>query len=214
MRQLAHLLAERESNAPGVIAGVVLGTVTDTRDKEKLNRVAVKLPWLTEGEVIWARVATPMAGNDRGLYMFPEVDDEVLVTFERGDVRFPIVVGALWNGKDKSPVQNADGKNNLRVFKSRSGHRLIFNDDPGKETFEIVDASGKNSIVIDTAKKTIAITSDQDIQLAAPNGTVTISAQTIALNATADGTFTAGGKMTVHATDDLTVQGKNVNINC
>jgi uncharacterized protein involved in type VI secretion and phage assembly len=213
MRQLAQLLAERVPNAPQVIVGVVLGTVANNKDKEGLNRVAVKLPWLTDGEVIWARVATPMAGKDRGLYVLPEVDDEVLVMFERGDVRFPYVVGSLWNGEDKSPENNADGNNNRRVFKSRSGHQLIFNDDPGKETVEIVDASGKNSIVIDTAKNTIAITSDKDIQLTAPKGTVTISAQTIDLKASGDGSFSAGGTMTVHATDDLTVRGRNVNIN-
>ena len=163
MRQLAHLLAEREPNVPRVIAGVVIGTVSnnrDTRDTEGLNRVAVKLPWLAEGEEILARVATPMAGDGHGLYVLPEPGDEVLVTFERGEIRRPIVVGSLWNGKDKSPVTNADGKNNLRVFKSRSGHRLTFNDDPGKETLEIVDASGKNSIVIDTANHSIAITSE------------------------------------------------------
>jgi uncharacterized protein involved in type VI secretion and phage assembly len=211
---LAKLLAEREPRAHGSIAGVVLGTVTNNQDDAGLNRVRVKLPWLTEGdESPLARVASPMAGNDRGLFFLPDVGDEVLVMFERGDPRFPYVIGSLWNGKDKAPASNADGKNNLRIIRSRSGHVIRLRDEPGKETLEIVDASGKNSIVIDTANNTIAITSDHDIQLTAPNGTVTISAQTIDLEATGDASFTAGGKMAVHATDDLTVQGKTVSIN-
>ena len=53
----------------------------------------------------------PMAGKERGAYFLPEVDDEVLVAFERGDMRFPYVVGSLWNGKDKAPASNGDGKN-------------------------------------------------------------------------------------------------------
>jgi uncharacterized protein involved in type VI secretion and phage assembly len=214
-RHLAHLIAAREDQADSVAAGPVLGTVTNNKDKDGLNRVQVKLPWIGNGEEgPWARVVMPMAGNNRGLYFLPDPGDEVLVLFDRGDVRFPYVIGALWNGKDKAPANNDDGSNNLRIIRSRSGHVVSFNDEPGKEAFTIVDASGKNSILIDTAKNAITITSDKDIALAAPNGKVTISAKTIDIKASSDGTFTSGGKMTVHATDDLAVQGKTVNINC
>ena len=65
---------------------------------------------------------TKLAGNLRGFYFLPEVDDEVLVAFEQGDARFPYVVGALWNGKDAPPEKNDDGQNNVRAIKSRSGH--------------------------------------------------------------------------------------------
>ena len=56
----------------------------------------------------------PMAGKERGLVLIPEVGDEVLVAFEREDLRFPYVLGALWNGKDKPPLANDDGKNDKR----------------------------------------------------------------------------------------------------
>ena len=137
---------------------ITVGIVTDNVHNEgptgetKSYRVKVKFPWLSAtDESFWARVAAPMAGHDRGTYFLPEVDDEVLVVFEHGDVRFPYVIGSLWNGRDKAPADNGDGKNNLRVIKSRSGHLIKLNDTSGKETMEIVDASGKNSIVIDTA---------------------------------------------------------------
>jgi len=211
---LTKLLVEREPRALGTVAGVVLGTVSNNHDDAGLNRVKVKLPWLSEGdESPWARVASPMAGNGRGLFFLPEVGDEVLVMFERGDARFPYVIGSLWNGKDKAPGSNSDGKNNERVIRSRSGHVIRLHDEPGKETVEIIDASGKNSIKIDTANHTIAINSTQDIALSAPNGTITISAKTVDIHATANGSFTTDGKMAVQATGDLAVAGKTVNIN-
>ena len=71
---------------------------------------------------------------------------------EHGDLRLPYVLGALWNGKDKPPAGNDDGANNLRQITSRSGHVIKLNDEDGKETIEIVDKSGANSIVIDTAE--------------------------------------------------------------
>src|SRR5262249_36796271 len=148
----------------------------------------------------WARVASPMAGNGRGLFFLPEVGDEVLVMFERGDPRFPYVVGSLWNGKDKAPASNDDGKNHERVIRSRSGHVIRFHDEPGNETLEVIDASGKNSITIDTANNTITINSTKDIALTAPDGKITISAQAVDIHATGNGTFTADGKMAVQAT--------------
>ena len=112
----------------------------------------------------------------------------MLVAFEHGDVRLPTSVGALWNGKDTPPATNDDGKNNVRVIKSRSGHVIRLNDEDGKETVEIVDKSEKNSIAIDTASNTITITSDKDIVLKAANGTITLDAQQIALKSSADST--------------------------
>ena len=61
----------------------------------------------------------PMAGHDRGLVLIPEVGDEVVVGFEREDLRFPYVLGALWNGQDDPPVFNDNGNNDKRILKSR-----------------------------------------------------------------------------------------------
>ncbi len=73
-----------------------------------------------------------MAGAGRGLYILPEVDDEVLVAFEHGNPSTPYVLGGLWNGKDKPPEANSDGKNNMRVLKSRSGHVIRLDDTAGR----------------------------------------------------------------------------------
>ena len=154
-----------------------------------------------------------MAGNKRGFYFLPEVDDEVLVAFEHGDVRFPYVLGALWNGKDAPPATNGDGKNNVRLIQSRSGHVIKLNDEDGKETVEILDKSQKNSIVIDTAKNTITITSDQDITISASKGTIKLDAQNVEIKSSAATKLEAGSTMDVKASGTMTVKGTTVNIN-
>ena len=210
----ALLDAEAREAASRRIIGVVVGLVTNNKDPEGLGRVKVKFPWLSDAdESDWARVAAPMAGNDRGAYFLPEVDDEVLVAFEHGDARSPYVVGALWNGKDTPPAKNDDGKNNLRLIKSRSGHTIKLNDEDGKETIEILDKSKQNSIVIDTSENTITITSEKDITLSASKGAIKLDAQKIELKSSADTKIEAGDKMDVKSGATMTIKGATVNIN-
>jgi uncharacterized protein involved in type VI secretion and phage assembly len=196
------------------IFGVVVALVTNNQDPDGLGRVKVTFPWLSDvDESFWARLAAPMAGKQRGAYFLPEVDDEVLVAFEHGDVRFPYVLGALWNGQDAPPVTNDDGNNNIRMIKSRSGHIVKLNDEDGKETIEIVDKSQKNSIVIDTAKNTITVTTDKDITLSASQGTIKLDAQNVEINSSNATKLKAGGSMNVEASGTMTVKGATVNIN-
>ena len=182
--RLSDLLVDEDARAAlsSRIAGVVVAVVTNTSDPDGLARVKVRFPWLSDAdESPWARVACLMAGASRGTYFLPEVDDEVLVAFEQGDVRLPYVVGALWNGKDLPPAKNEDGRNDVRMIKSRSGHVVRLDDTNGAERIEIIDKTGKNKIVIDAAGNTIAISSDKDITLSAANGTITLDAQKLVL---------------------------------
>ena len=93
----------------GRLYGVYTAIVTDVDDPEGMGRVRIRLPWTTDQDgdayELWARVATLMAGNDRGTWFIPEPDDEVLIAFAAGDPRRPYVVGALWNGQD-TPLSN------------------------------------------------------------------------------------------------------------
>lgn len=213
---LFDLLADSEGREAFAkrIQGVVIGVVTNNQDPEGLGRVKVKFPWLSDKEEsYWARVAAPMAGKQRGFYFLPEVEDEVLVAFEHGDARFPYVLGALWNGKDKPPEINNEGKNDVRSIKSRSGHVIRLDDTSGAEKIEIIDKSGNNKIVIDAANNRIEITSDKDITLSAAKGTIKLDAQKIEISSSADTKIEAGAGMDVKATGVMNVKGSMVNIN-
>jgi len=194
--------------------GVTVGVVTNNQDPDGLGRVKVKLPWLSDDvESHWARVVTPMAGNDRGLFFLPEVDDEVLVAFEHGSPEFPYVLGALWNGKDKAPESNDDGENNMRTIKSRSGHVVRLDDTDGSEKIEIVDGSGANSVVISTADNTITITADADITIESGSGKLILSGNGIEIKSQADVKVEAGANMDLKASGQLNIKGPTVNIN-
>ncbi len=169
--------------------GVSIGVVTNNKDPDNLGRVKFRFPWQNcRDESSWARVAVLMAGNDRGTYFLPEVGDEVLVSFDFGDRNRPYVLGALWNGKDMPPDRNVDGENNSRMIKSKSGHKIIFNDEPGeekvvvhtksghqiilddslgKEKIEVKDKTGSNSILIDSVQNSLNIRSQMKISIEA-----------------------------------------------
>ncbi|CAN1210840.1 Gp5/Type VI secretion system Vgr protein OB-fold domain-containing protein [Tumidithrix helvetica PCC 7403] len=118
----------------------LVGLVTNNVDPKKLGRVKVKFPTLTEAhESDWARVVGVGAGPNRGFDCLPEINDEVLVAFEHGDIHRPYVIGGVWNGTDAPPetVDNsvADGTVRLRTFKTRTGHILQFvEEDKGAST--------------------------------------------------------------------------------
>ena len=196
------------------IYGVVAGIVTNNKDTEKLGRVKVKIPRLSgEDESNWARVISFMAGKERGAFFLPEVDDEVLVAFEYGDINMPYVIGSLWNGKDVPPENNSDGKNNIRMIRSRSGHVITLDDSDGSEQIKIMDKTQKNMIIIDAKNNTISITSDKDIELSAPNGKVTIEAMDIETKSTASTKIEATSGVDVKASGNLNIKGAMVNIN-
>ena len=88
-----------------------------------------------------------MAGDQFGFYCLPDVGDVVAVMFIAGDINHPVVLGGIWSKADSSPEPNEDGKNNFRGYRSRSGHRLMF-DDSGKCKVAIADKTGKNMLGI------------------------------------------------------------------
>lgn len=143
---LLELLAPREEIAADQdrVYGAVIGVVSSIDDPDKQGRVKVQLPWLKEDvESRWARLVTFMAGGDRGAVFRPEVGDEVLLVFEHGDLRFPYVLGGLWNGKDAMPSERGDDAgNDVRLIKSRSGHTIVFDDSSGSEKITVSDQSG------------------------------------------------------------------------
>lgn len=166
----------------GAVRGLTSAIVTDNADPEGLGRVKLGLPWREGFETNWARIATPMAGAGRGTYFLPEVGDEVLVAFDRGDIDFPYVIGSLWNARDRPPQSNGGGRNDVRAIHTRSGHKLLFDDGEtgrielilrdGKSV--IIDGEGiriddgSNTILLDAEAGTVTIEAKQALTLKAP----------------------------------------------
>ena len=209
---LLDLVGDRSTDSK--INGVVIGIVTNNKDPEGLGRVRVKFPWLSdEDESNWARVASLMAGKDRGIFILPEIDDEVLVVFEHGNINMPYIIGSLWNGKDLPPETNSDGKNDIRMMKSRSGHVIRIDDTDGNEKIEIVDKTEKNMITIDTKDNKISIMSDKDIEMSAPNGKIAINAMDVEIRSSASTKIEASAGMDVEASGNMNVKGATINLN-
>lgn len=179
------------------INGAVIGIVTNNKDPEGLGRIKIKFPWLSENsESDWVRVASFMAGKERGGFFLPEVGDEVLVVFEHGDIDYPYVIGALWNSEDAPPETNRDGKNNIKKITSRSGHQIVLDDSAGQEKIEIIDKTGSNKITIDSAQNSINIESAMQLK---------IKANVVEIEGTSS--------LTLKSNAVLTIQGLPVKIN-
>jgi uncharacterized protein involved in type VI secretion and phage assembly len=182
--------------------GVFPATVTDIKDPDGIGRVKVTLPWSADTGNDrydgWARVATLMGGHNRGSWFVPDVDDEVLVSFEGGDVRRPFVLGGLWNGVDTPPEKmDGGGRNYKKVLRSRNGVKITLDDQDGQENMiletpggqkitmkdgpgavEIVDSNG-NSMKLETAGITITAAAKVTVnasQVAVSAGMVTVDA--------------------------------------
>lgn len=181
-RQERGLLGLTGSGRPAGQAslGVVVATVSDAKDPLQSGRVKLKFPWLSDDYVSdWARTVQLGAGKDRGATIVPEVNDEVLVAFEQGDMRRPYVIGALYNGVDKpkaGPVPLVDpgsGAVNRRSMVSRRGHRIDLLDQDGKKEGIVVrSGDDKVRIEMDSIGMKITVHSDGTVLVEGPKGVV------------------------------------------
>jgi uncharacterized protein involved in type VI secretion and phage assembly len=111
--------------------GLHYGVVCQNKDPDNLDRIKVRFPWLDNGDTDqthWAQLLTPMEGKKFGWYTLPDVDDVVVVMFIAGDISQPVIVGGVWSTTDFAPETNQDGKDNFRGYRSRVGHRMVFDD--------------------------------------------------------------------------------------
>jgi uncharacterized protein involved in type VI secretion and phage assembly len=176
--------AAAQSEAPDEhrILGVAVAQVTDNRDPSGQGMVKIHLPGMPQIEP-WARVAAPMAGPDRGTYFIPQQEDEVLVVFNRGDVREPYIIGSLWNGQDRPPATEEEDPVNKRLIRTPQGHEILFDDDAESITItsssdhkitiepskiELETAEGEAKITMDTDAKKITIEATESLELKAP----------------------------------------------
>lgn len=237
----SHLLEaeNRHMAGRGGLYGLAIGVVTNNNNREKdWGGVKVKYPWLGDDiESDWIRVVGPGAGANRGIYWLPEINDEVLLGFEHGDIHRPYVLGGLWNGNDAPPTPVAEtvvnGKVDQRVIQSRSGHQVILNDAQGKEKiliksksghqvllddaggsekFIIKDKSGSNEMIIDSAQNAITINAGQNLTLKCGQK-LTLECTELAITAKSKGLIKANATLTLESSAKSEIKGAQVSIN-
>jgi uncharacterized protein involved in type VI secretion and phage assembly len=180
--------------------GVVHGIVTDVNDTEgKEGRVKVQFPWFDhQMETEWCAVRQFYAGNGYGAFFLPEVGDAVLVAFIHGDMRAPIILGGLYNGKDKPPTYRSSDQDH-KMFRTKGNHELMFDDSSGNKQVHLKTAGGHVVVLDDTGKQaSVKSSGGHQVQLDDTSGTVTV-------------TSSSGGSMTLQ-NGTITIQGMTVNI--
>ena len=182
---LLSVVAPHDDRAP--MRGLAIGIVTDNNDPERQGRVKVQYPWLsTEHASDWARVIVPGGGKERGIAFLPEINDEVIVGFELGDVHHAYVLGGLWNGQDAPPGDMgkmiAGSKVEQRVIRSRTGHTITLDDSDGDAGVKIEDRNGNvvhikttSDELVVTMKGNVSVDTKQDMSVKTQGG-VTIEA--------------------------------------
>ena len=168
--------------------GVFPAIVVDIKDPDGQGRVKITLPWSpdTNGSryEVWARLATMMAGNNRGSWFIPDTNDEVLVAFEGGDPRRPYVIGALWNGSDSPPeTMDGAGNNYKKVLRSRNGVKITLDDTDGREQLILETPGGQKLTMKDGPGSVEIVDSNGNSVKLEPSGiTITASAK-VTINA-------------------------------
>lgn len=142
---------------PQLHGGTYLGRVVAVNDPDGLGRVKLRLIAFDGTEEqdaeVWARVAVPFAGSERGAFLLPDLDDEVLVTLVNGDPRQPVVIGGLWSGSARPPESLPGNAIERWSFTGKAGTRIAIEEPsaaeatirfttPGGVSGELTDAGG------------------------------------------------------------------------
>jgi uncharacterized protein involved in type VI secretion and phage assembly len=171
------------------IYGLGIGRVINNIDATGMARVQVSLPWLP-GIEPWARIVTPSAGALRGIYFVPQVDDEVIVAFNHGDVADAYVLGSLWNTLDRPPASQPT--------------------DP--VTKRLIVTPAKQTIAIDDVEQSVTITNATRQKIEAGIDAVRLEAGTVPPPARSSVKLDSQGNVTIEGAVSITLKAPNITI--
>ncbi|WP_373725561.1 type VI secretion system tip protein VgrG [Bacteroides heparinolyticus] len=181
--------AELSPAAHGLQVAKVVALEGDPADD---FRIKVSLPCFDgENAEIWARYATANAGDKRGGFCFPEIDDEVVMGFVDQNPNNPIVLGSLYSNKMASPQALSDD-NNLKGIYLKSGIKLEINEE---DKIIIVETPGNNKMVLNDK--------DGKFEIGDANGNqIVMDSQGMVIK--------SAGKISIEATSDMELKGVNL----
>lgn len=175
--------------------GLYAGIVEDDKDPEDRGRVRIKLEWISNDFTTeWANVAQIYAGDGYGAYWIPEVEDQVIVAFMRGQLSQPIVLGSIYS-QLAIPKLVRGNNSDPKYFRTKAGHMLLMEDGSGRK-IELIDATRDNSVIIDSEANSITVKSGGDVTVEAA-GSLTLK----------------GKEVTIKASGTVTVSGSTINLN-
>ena len=187
--------------------GLVIGIVTTVGNSQG-SAGDIKVKYTSLGgdvESNWARVVTLGAGAQRGMTFLPEVNDEVIVGFEGGDARRPVILGGVYNGRD-TPVEFgvANGTVSKRRITSRLGHFVELADgtDPANQHIGLTLAGGTHLVRLGKDR----------LDASVPAGTpIAVKSGDAAIEIGNDGSITISGqKITLKSKTDVEISGVNI----
>lgn len=154
-------LSPAPAHRPWGLNASYLAEVVSIQDPESLGRVQVRmLGWdgpQDQDAPLWARVAVPFAGNDRGAFLIPDVGDEVLVCFVNADPRMPVVVGGLWSGSQSPPESFAGDRVDRWTFTGKQGTRIAMVEDSSGPTISFETPNGIKGTLTEQGGGTIEL---------------------------------------------------------
>lgn len=178
------------------VNGLQIGIVTQLEnDPDGEDRICVRLPIVDAGDQgIWSRVASLDAGNNRGMFFRPEINDEVIVGFLNDDPRDAIVLGMVNSSSKPAPLQASD-QNDIKGYTSRSGITLTFDDNKVSVTLQ---TPGGRSLAIDDNAGSIQLQDGNGNQIVIDSNGITIK---------------SASALSLQAKNDVSVQGNNMSLN-
>ncbi len=206
----------------GLYIGVVLNYKADENGYE---RIPVKVPVLGKDTQLWARMAKPDAGKDRGLVFWPEENDEVILGFLQNDPNHPIILGSLHSTVLSSPYLGSKD-NEIKGFKSKVGLEMTFDDKeetisfltPKGTQIKLSDKDGgltisdenKNEIIL--SKDGIQVTSSKDLIMEAA-GEISITGQKVNAKADMEAAIEGGSGLKLSSGAMATIEGTPIKLN-
>ncbi|CNH72901.1 phage baseplate assembly protein V [Yersinia pekkanenii] len=156
------------------------------QDRAGLNRIPIILSILNRpNEYLWARLGKPYASHESGFCFYPEPGDEVIIGFFENDPRYPVILGAMHNPKNRAPFEpTQDNREKTLIVKKGDIEQQL-----------LIDSKSK-TITINAGSNKMTLQQDKDISLVARQS----------INATADKSLAMSGKNSVE------IKGAKINL--